>query len=275
MEGNQDKSGNLTTIPKVSVVIPCYNHGKYLDQCLGSVLNYSPQEDLEIIIVNDGSTDAYTLEKLNQIKQPNLQILHQANQGLPVARNNGIKQSRSNIILNLDSDNFIDPKYIKEALSIFSQNEDVDIVYSDKYIFKDGTQRFKQSKIDKFHINRLLLYNFIDSCAFYRKSIWLKTGGFDPHLSVSEDWEFWLNCFKNKAKFKHIRKPLFYYRVSPNSMLGASNNDKYINAIAFIMNKHLDLYASNLKSLGIATRYMLRKPVFHFIRSLFNKTYQI
>lgn len=85
-------------MPKVSVVIPCFNQGEYLDESVDSVLNQSFQ-DLEIIIVNDGSSDPMTVRLLERFNRPRTRVIHTKNCGLPAARNNGIAQADSPYIL--------------------------------------------------------------------------------------------------------------------------------------------------------------------------------
>ena len=76
--------------PTVSVIIPCYNYGQYIDEAVDSVLNQTFQ-DFEIIIVNDGSTDEYTINRLISYNKPKCQIINTGNNGICSARNTGIE----------------------------------------------------------------------------------------------------------------------------------------------------------------------------------------
>ncbi|MCI5127611.1 MAG: glycosyltransferase, partial [Candidatus Electrothrix sp. AUS3] len=76
-------------MPRVSVVIPCYNQGIFVDEAIESVLAQTWQ-DFEIIVVNDGSTDLFTVQHLQQLDFPKTKVIHTDNQGLSSARNNGI-----------------------------------------------------------------------------------------------------------------------------------------------------------------------------------------
>src|SRR5690606_33018030 len=89
---------------RLSVVIPCYNHGQYLMEALQCFPDYHSQNQYEIIVVNDGSTDKITLESLKKAEDQGFKVLHQENQGLSSARNNGITVSAGDYILPLDSD---------------------------------------------------------------------------------------------------------------------------------------------------------------------------
>ena len=86
----------MNPVPKVSVIIPCYNHGVYIDETVDSVLDQTFQ-DFEIIIINDGSTDEFTVEKLKTYNKPKTKVIHTSNQGLSSARNNGIRASTNRV----------------------------------------------------------------------------------------------------------------------------------------------------------------------------------
>ena len=101
--------------PKVSVIIPVYNAENYLQQCLDSVANQTLQ-DIEIICVNDGSTDR-SLEILRSFEKKDNRfiILTQENQGAAVARNEGLSIAKGEFISVLDADDFFDPNMLKAA----------------------------------------------------------------------------------------------------------------------------------------------------------------
>ena len=96
---------------KVSVIIPCYNQGAYLNEAVESILAQS-YRDFEIIVVNDGSTDEETNRLLSGYDRQQTRVLHTENQGLSSARNNGIREAQGEYILPLDADDRIDPTYL-------------------------------------------------------------------------------------------------------------------------------------------------------------------
>ena len=95
-------------MPKVSVIIPCYNQGACLEEAVDSVLAQTFQ-DFEILVVNDGSTDEATIRMLGKYERPKTRVIHTDNQGLAMARNNGIREARGAYILPLDADDKIGP----------------------------------------------------------------------------------------------------------------------------------------------------------------------
>ena len=159
---------------KVSIIIPCYNDGLVLTEAVDSVLPYA-NKTAEIIIVNDGSVDSFTLEVLERYANQGINILSQPNSGLAQARNNGIKLASGEYILPLDADNKIKPGYIEKSIKLLDTNQ-CDIVYA-KPLFIGDNIKERKFTTHKFEGNRLLVYNYIDACAVYRKSVWEAIGG--------------------------------------------------------------------------------------------------
>ena len=199
----------------LSVIIPCYNDGKYLLEAIESVRKYK-RKDYEIIIINDGSTDKNTIGVLKHLKKEGCLVIDQKHKGPSSARNNGIKRAKGKYLLLLDSDNKIEPKYIREGVKILEGNPDVGVVYSDVKIFGEEE---KVKKIIDFDFSTLLQYNYIDTCTVLRKDVWEDVGGFDVKLDkyTWEDWVFWIGVAKKGWKFYHIPEVLFYYRIRKDS----------------------------------------------------------
>ena len=120
---------------QVSVITACYNHGIYLDEMVASVQVALRGISYEHIIVNDGSTDPFTLERLKALSQEGILVLTQSNQGLGAARNTGIKKASGEFIWPLDSDNKLCPDFVQQALSFFQQAPSIGVVYGDALLF--------------------------------------------------------------------------------------------------------------------------------------------
>ena len=113
---------------KVSVIIPCYNQGHFLDEAVDSILEQT-YANIEIIVVNDGSTDEDTIRRLNNLDSEKATVVTTANQGLAAARNNGILKSNGEYILPLDADDLIAPDYLEKAVAAIAKDPDAGIVY--------------------------------------------------------------------------------------------------------------------------------------------------
>jgi glycosyltransferase involved in cell wall biosynthesis len=211
--------------PYLSIVIPCYNHGKYIQETIDSIENAIGKYSIEIIIVNDGSTDALTISKLNDIEKQGYFVLHQKNGGLGNARNNGIRIEKGKYILHLDSDNKVLKPYLEEAIAVLEKDSFYDIVYGNAIFFGEKTGDWN---VGEYNLLKFIPDNYIDACAVYRKSIWENLGGYDekiPKMGV-EDWDFWLNCSFSGCRFFYLEKPSFMYRVLNDSMIRSfSEND--------------------------------------------------
>ncbi len=219
---------------RVSIVIPCYNHGEYIEETIASVEKYPDKSVYEIIIVNDGSTDAETIETLKKLEEQNYFVLNQENMGLADARNNGIKFAKGDYILPLDSDNMIRPDYIKYGIEIMDKNPKVGMVYGDAQLFgtKNGIR-----KAGEYSRRRQFVWNAIDACAVIRKSALEEIGGYDRNMPYMgyEDWNLVVSLNHSKWKLKYVNKVLYDYRVGKESMLIDANEKRtallnYMNA---------------------------------------------
>lgn len=225
--------------PLISIVIPCYNHGIYIDEAIKSVEEYK-NNDYEIIIINDGSTDSFTNIRLEELKSKGYNVIFQTNQGLGKTRNNGIKIAKGKYILPLDSDNKIKPEFIIKAIDVLENNSSISIVYSDKHIFGNYNDLIK---VGEFNLSFLLNENYIDACAIFRKKVWNDIGGYDETMILGwEDWDFWLSAIEKDFLFYYIPEPLYYYRVLENSMIRQLISNPNISSLLnYIYKKHISL----------------------------------
>ena len=208
--------------PRISIIIPCYNHGQYIREAISSVEKCTDKSLYEIIIVNDGSTDAFTIEEMGRLANDGYHVINQINQGLGRTRNNGIKAAKGQYILPLDSDNRIRPEYIYESIKILDTHPEIAMVYGDAQFFGD---KDKRHVIGEFNLQNMMVENQIDACAVYRKSVWQAVGGYDEKMPIMgyEDWDMWMNMTFKNYKFHYVPEILFDYRVLSNSMLRSIN----------------------------------------------------
>lgn len=208
---------------KVSIVIPCFNQGIYLQDALAG---YQPLADwYEIIIVNDGSTEPATLIALNDYRAKGCFIIDQQNQGLAAARNTGISHAKGRYIMLLDADNVVFPAFIEAAAKVLDDSPATAVVYSDAEYFgaKDG-----KWLVGEFNLQKLMIENYIDACAMVRRSVFDELGGYDTEMknikSGWEDWEMWLRIAFSGKGFHYLPIVGFRYRVNADSMIGGIAN---------------------------------------------------
>ena len=218
----------------VSVIIPAFNAEKYLKETVASALA-SSYPFLEIIIVDDGSTDK-TQEVLESISLEHCQVrvFHQKNQGVSVARNFGIANAKGKYLLLLDADDLISVDYIKKAVEILEQDQNVKMVNGLGEFFGD---RQGSWNLRPFSRHLLARKNMLFISGIFRKSDFDKTDGFCSEIKGPEDWDFWISLLKRNGEVVRIPQVCLYYRVHPGSKRLANKNRKK-EAIAILNKRH-------------------------------------
>lgn len=243
--------------PLVSVVIPCHNYGRFIDDALGSVL-VQTFSDYEVLIVDDGSTDPATLKKLREIESRNLPrvtIIRQENQQLPRTRNNGIRASRGTYICCLDADDMIEPTYLQKCVTAL-ESGGLDICYSHVRLFGDEERVWETGDFDPETLRR---QNCVCVGAVYRKSAWEQAGGYNPDMSLGyEDWDLWLSMLENGAQGTVIPEPLFLYRKHGRSMIDGAQ-ERHEVLCAQIRENHPALFAGGIFPRGKRRRSARRR----------------
>ncbi len=195
---------------KTSVIIPCYNHGDYIGDAVDSVLEQTWQ-DIEILVVNDGSDDEYTVSTLKDLNQPKTRVLHhERNMGLPAARNTGISQAEGKYICCLDADDKLHPTYLEKALLVLEANHGVDIIYSWTQVFGEEDRVWYNPEFDPA---KLILRNIIFTAAVFQRRDWERVGGYREAMTKGyEDWEFWIRMARYGLRGYRIPEKLLYVR---------------------------------------------------------------
>ncbi len=269
-------------MPKVSVIIPCYNHGRYIHEAVNSVLNQT-YHDFEIIIVDDGSTEESTVTILKKLTKPKTRVIHTSNQGLAAARNNGISKSVGEYILPLDADDKIEPDYLRKASELLDRDQELGIVYCQAEFFG---QRKGLFYLNEFSIKNMLLDSRIFCSALFRREDWVRTGGYNPNMIHGwEDWDFWLSIIEKNRKVFMIPEVLFKCRVRPNSMIRSMTLDQKIDMHAQLFRNHQDFFIQNirvifedyydLKRTRCSRWLMLKKQVVYSVRNRANRVFHM
>lgn len=186
-----------------SFIIPCFNHGKYLDRCLSSIANIK-DIPYEILIVDDGSTEEATIVTLKRLADSGYQVIHQENSGPGAARNNGISKAKGEYIVPLDADDMIRTAYVSQAYELLRQHENIHAVYANYQQFGERNDIMQHAP---YSLQHLLLTNNIGACVIFRKSCWQQVGGYDETLRNGlgwEDWDLWLNFAYHGFVFQHL-----------------------------------------------------------------------
>lgn len=229
-------------VPAVSIIVPCYNGGRFLDDLMGSLARQT-FHDFEIVVVDDGSTDELTLRKLTAL-EGQARVIHQENRGLPAARNTGIRAARANIVFPLDCDDTIEPTFLAEtipALQAASANFAM-IVTHIRYV---GAE----TRVIPRYFNRfdLLFTNTSSNALVFRKEAWRQVGAYDETMRQGyEDWEFNLRLAEAGYHGIEVAKPLYNYRIasadSPSMLQGIQAKRMFAKLWRQLRSKHPKSY---------------------------------
>ncbi|MBK8783850.1 MAG: glycosyltransferase [Anaerolineales bacterium] len=244
-------------MPTVSVIIPSYNHEKYIGECIQSVLNQTYQ-DFEIVITDDGSQDK-TVANIRQFNDPRIKLLiHNKNKGTSVASNTCINSSSGKFVALLGSDDAWMPEKLEKQVEFLEQNLNVGVVFSREITINENSNRVYQTVYSK--VFDLALQNrskadwarfffFFGNClcapsSLIRRDVFDEIGLFDERLAGLQDFDLWVKiCLKHDVHLMEDRLTL--YRVHDNySNLSADtseNNIRNIFEYKQILNNYLQI----------------------------------
>ncbi|MGI9584505.1 MAG: glycosyltransferase, partial [Acidimicrobiia bacterium] len=212
-----DSNGGLPELehPRFSVVIPCYNQGKYIRDAVVSIFEQTEQS-FEVVIVDDGSDDGTTPGALSALDLARVRVITQENGGLSAARNSGIGASRADLVVTLDADDMLEPEYLEVLGAALDQDADAAFAHCWAELFGDFSAMWATRPYNRY---QLLLSNSVVGCVVLRKAAWEAVGGYDETmLSGNEDWDLWIRLMRSGYGAVQVRQPLFRYRKHGVSM---------------------------------------------------------
>jgi len=221
---------------KVSVIIPCFNSGSTINKTINSLRNQT-WKNLEIIVIDDGSNDQYTIKVIKNLKD--IKLITQLNKGLPNARNVGIENSTGKFFIPLDADDWLENDAIERLLEALKKNKNASYAYSFLSLEGELNGTLKKS----YNFFEQLFLNQMPYCILLSKHIWSKVGKYDETMVDGyEDWEFNIRLGINGYYGIVVQKPLFHYNVSSNGMLISNSLKKHGILWGKIQKKHFKTY---------------------------------
>lgn len=233
---------------RVSIVIPCFNAGALLAEAVDTALAQT-HADIEVVIVDDGSTDPATVELLQSAQWPKTRIITQANAGPARARNVAIAAASGEYILPLDADDKIAPTYVEKALAAMEARPDAGIVYCKAMKF--GAEEGPWG-LPVYTLRELVIDNVIFVTSLFRKNDWEHVGGFNEQLRHGvEDYEFWVKIVSLGRQVVQLDEYLFFYRIQPSSRTKGFERDRsvVVSTYAEIFRSNIDFYARHAEYL--------------------------
>lgn len=256
----------------ISVIIPAFNAETTIVETLISVQNQT-YENIEIIIVNDGSTDNTVRIVEEFIKdKPNIYFYSKANQGLPATRNFGFLRSKGEYVVFLDADDIIDKMYIEVCVNAFLENSDLNVVYTQTTFFERLNGIYD---LPIFSFERILTQNCITATAMIKSAQFKEVGMYDEQMKYCEDWDLWIRLLDRFPNVLKIEQPLFFYRRrnTQDSITDLNKDNKASElAMLYIYNKNYDIYAKY--GLGIGKLFYGQEEVLKYKYKYYNVWYR-
>ncbi|MDQ0089966.1 glycosyltransferase involved in cell wall biosynthesis [Paenibacillus anaericanus] len=219
---------------KVSIIMPCYNDGAYIEEAIASV-HAQTYKDIELIIIDDGSDDEHTVRILNEISNSTIKLVRTNRVRPAAARNAGIAEATGKYILPLDSDDIIESDYVEKAVKILQENNHIGVVYCYADLFGERSGRWD---LPNYSFEKMLLDNIVFVSAMFYKEDWKKVGGFHTDMQHGmEDYDFWLSILELGREIHQLQEVLFHYRIKPSS-----RTTEFLTNIHVVKQTYYDIY---------------------------------
>ncbi len=221
-----------------SIIIPVYNVGEYIEECVESILKQKTKYEFEIILVNDGSTDNSIERCEKYLKDIRIKLINQKNSGPSSARNAGIKASKGEYLLFIDGDDFVDDNYLA-CLDKYVENKADIVVFSYAHLINKerlfNTIKHEFENISgKEYLNNLWTKGenisfFVWSYLFKKNT--LEENVFDESLKNGEDFDFIMRVLPHAKNLFSVNIPIYVYRYRRGSITATKSLNKHITDI--------------------------------------------
>lgn len=240
----------------VSVVIPCFNLGRFLAEAIESAAAQTAPP-LEIVVVDDGSTDADTRDVLARVDPRLARVVRsEENRGLSAARNLGVRESKGHLICCLDADDRLAPTWLEQAREVL--DEDARVAFVSHWLRTFGDEQWDWRPV-RCDLAILLDVNMVNGAAVFRRELFDAIGGFDESMRDGcEDWEYWIRATEAGWSGVIVPEILYEYRRRRESMsrqmiVGESPFRLY----ATLVSKHRNSFAERLPDLLLRREWSL------------------
>ncbi len=269
--------------PSVVVVIPCFNHGRFVDEAVASCLKQI-DADVRVVIVDDGSTDGTTPSQCDEAARQapdRVRVVHQENRGLPAARNRGAAEadewSRAlgrvgavggvgadhDYLVFLDADDWIEPSFVTTLHAAITVEEqpnggaDISHAYCQERLVELGTGVWTVPPWDPL---LLMITNLHPVTALVRTAWFRRVRGFDESMRDGyEDWDFWLKLAAAGGRGVRVREPLFIWRRHSADTMIHDAVARHEELFRRLVANHRSFYERHMPELLVRSNVLLRR----------------
>jgi glycosyltransferase involved in cell wall biosynthesis len=228
----------------VAVVIPCYNHGRFLQETLASV-RAQTHPVAQTIVVDDGSSEEETHGVLAQIERDGVCVIRQENAGLSAARNAGVRATDTDFFVPLDADDKLDPRFIERLLPPLLSDPGLGYSYGHVKFFDADGGGWDCPEYDP---RKLLIENLSVATAVIRRRAFDEVGGYSRDMVYGfEDWDFWIALLSLGYRGRCTPEPLFHYRKHAGGSMLAETQKRRGEMVRQMIEHHRGLFAATLE----------------------------
>lgn len=223
----------------ISIILPVYNGSEFIDKCMNSLIQQTIFEDLQIIIIDDGSSDQ-SLELLKRYEKQyeNIEVFHTENRGVSHARNIGMGAARGEYVTFVDIDDWVDPICYKE-MCITAQKTKADIVAAGLYICDDEKDIVERKITEKEQIItcEIAILDYLTEkidvhcCNKIFKTELIRIHMFDSKLKIAEDRWFLYECILSSKRIVLMERSFYHYYQNPSSVMNQKFSEKNIDGL--------------------------------------------
>ena len=248
-------------MPTVSVITPAYNVAPYLGEAVDSVLAQT-FGDLELILVDDGSTDTtFQLASEYARTDPRIRLVQQENRGISSARNYALRMATGPFIAILDADDMWLPTYLERQLAILMREPDCDIVTGNAWFLggaKDGqpARPSPDRRVEPTLSRMLEDETAVFIMTVFRRRVYEVIGGFDESMRTNEDYDFWIRAAIAGFRFRRNDEPLGRYRRRDDSL--SAGELRMLRGIIRVLRKTRTAIEDRPRELSILDRQLVR-----------------
>lgn len=249
------------TIPRVTFVVPCYNHGRFVAEAVESALAQEGAE-VGVVVVDDGSDDGETEAACAALPGrlgERVVVVRQENRGLPAARNRGARGAAGEYLAFLDADDTVAPGFAASLAAAIEGSGDERVSHA--YCQETLTDRAHGTwRVPEWDAELLLITNLHPVTCLVRREAFEAVGGFDESMTEGyEDWEFWVRLSERGYRGVRVAEPLFFWRRhSPDTMVHGAVK-KHDRLYGQIIERHRALYERSFEALARRCNSMLRE----------------
>ena len=250
--------------PQVGVVIPCFNHGRFVADAVRSAL-IQEHADVRVVIVDDGSNDGTTPEACDDCLEfgERVRVVHQSNAGLPAARNVGARAVcegwSPEYLVFLDADDWIEPGFVRTLQQGLMECDDPSAshAYCQERLVENATGTWR---VPEWDTTLLLVTNLHPVTTLVKRECFEAVGGFDETMNRGyEDWDLWLKFAERGWRGVRVREALFNWRRHSESTMVMDAVRRHDELFAMLMQRHPALYAACATEVIRRSNQLLRR----------------